>query len=158
MKNQAYYIKSFLPLEYATKVRIGDKIVANYAGEKIVTHITQILPKVDEMTQRVVVLSSVDEKVEHIFINTYLKSTLYFGDATMHLAVKKSALSLFNNEWVVFIPTKEEIPYAPKVVKIITEDAGYVAIEGLHSGEEYVSAKSYFVKSMLLKSSLGDGD
>ena len=175
VKNQAYYIKSFLPLEYATKVKLGDKIVVNYAHKDIITHITQILPKVDEVTQRVVVLSSVDEKVEHLFLNTYLKSTVYFGDAQEYPAVKKSALSFFNNEWVVFVPNEEEhkeneskkkeeeeaeenIPYTLEVVKIITQDEDYVGVEGLSLGEEYVSAKSYYVKSALLKGSLGDGD
>lgn len=166
VKNQAYYIKSFLPIEYATKVRKGDKIVVNYGGRDIVTHITQILPKVDEVTQRVVVLSSVDEKVENLFINTYLKSTVYFGDALQHLAVKKSALSFFNNEWVVFVPKIEEehheeegehheAPYTLSVVKIIAEDENYVAVEGLKLNAEYVSDKSYYVKSMILKGSLG---
>jgi len=199
VKNQAYYIKSFLPLEYASKVKLGDKIVAEYAGRDIVTYITQILPKVDETTQRVVVLSSVDEKVENLFINSYLKSTVYFGVENRHLAVKKSALSFFNNEWVVFVSNEdehhdeeegahheeesvhmdehgdegtedheehdgeeehgghneEEAPYTLEVVKIITQDEDYVAIKGLHEGEEYVSDKAYYVKSMILKGSLG---
>lgn len=198
VKNQAYYVKSFLPLEYATKVSIGDKIVVNYGGKDIVTHITQILPKVDEITQRVVVLSSVDEKVESLFLNTYLKSTVYFGDALSHTAVKKTALSFFNNEWVIFVPKMEEehheeeaghdehseekheesghdenaeedhddheegehheeheAPYTLAVVKIIAQDDDYVAVEGLKVGEEYVSDKAYYVKSMILKGSLG---
>ena len=209
VKNQAYYIKSFLPIEYATKVNVGDKIVVNYGGKNIVTHITQILPKVDEVTQRVVVLSSVDEKIEHLFLNTYIKSTVYFGDSLKHKAVKKSALSFFNNEWVVFVPNEEkehheeaghdehgdehikephedqgelseaqerdhlggseegehgehheedEAPYTLKVVQIVTQDEAYVAVDGLELGEEYVSGKSYYVKSMILKGSLGDGD
>ena len=217
VKNQAYYIKSFLPIEYATKVNVGDKIVVNYGGKNIVTHITQILPKVDEVTQRVVVLSSVDEKIEHLFLNTYIKSTVYFGDALKYKAVKKSALSFFNNEWVVFVPKMEEehheedqgelseaqekdhlggsghdehseekhhdeeghdehgeedghddheegegehheeheAPYTLKVVKIVTSDEEYVAVDGLELGEQYVSDKSYYVKSMILKGSLG---
>jgi len=162
VKNQAYYIKSFLPLEYASKVKVGDKIVVHYGDRDIITHITQILPKVDERTQRVVVLSSVDEKVEHLFINTYLKSVLYYGENSSHLAVKKSALSFFNNEWVVFIPKesaeKAEIPYSLAVVKIISEDDNYVGVKGLNRGELYVSDNAYYVKSMLLKGSLGDGD
>ena len=194
VKNEAYYIKSFLPLEYATKVNVGDKIVVTYADKNIVTHITQILPTVDELSQRVVVLSSVDEKVKNLFLGTYLKSTVYFGDALEHLAVKKSALSFFNNEWVVFIPKMEEehhkehedehsehegdheeeghndheegeehgehheeheAPYTLVVVKIIAEDEEYVAVEGLELNAEYVSDKSYYVKSMILKGSLG---
>ncbi|MDF1883180.1 efflux RND transporter periplasmic adaptor subunit [Sulfurimonas sp. SAG-AH-194-C21] len=201
VKNQAYYVKSFLPIEYATKVNVGDKIVVKYAQKNIITHITQILPTVDEVTQRVVVLSSVDEKIENLFLGTYLKSTVYFGDALEHMAVKKSALSFFNNEWVVFVPKMEEehheaeaghdehsdekhededhdehgeeaghddheegegehheeheAAYTLTVVKIIAEDEDYVAVEGLDLNAEYVSDKSYYVKSMILKGSLG---
>ena len=168
VKDQAYYIKSFLPLEYAQKVKIGNKIMVKYSGKNILTHVTQVLPKVDEVTQRIVVLSSVDEKVENLFINTYLQSTLYFTQSSTHLAVKKSALSFFNNEWIVFVPKKEEheeheknedhqeAPYTLAVVEIITQDEEYAAVLGLHEGEEYVSDKSYYVKSMLLKGTLGE--
>ena len=185
VKNQAYYLKSYLPIEYATKVRLGDRVTFFYAGKEIVTHITQIMPKVDEQTQRVIVLSSVDENVENMFIDVYVKSTLYFGDATTYVAVKKSALSFFNNEWVVFVPNEEdkeheeqehheqeesgedhegeheeehghEVPYKAQVVEVLTSDEEFVAVEGLELGEEYVSDKSYYVKSMMLKSSLGE--
>ncbi len=162
VKNQAYYVKSYLPIEYATKVRLGDKIVINYANTEIVTHVTQIMPKLDEKTQRVVVLSSVDQKVKNLFIDIYVKSTLYFGDAKRYVAIKKSALSFFNNEWVVFVPKKgegnDELPFIPQVVEIITQDDEYVGVKGLNQGQEYVSGESYYVKSALLKSSLGDGD
>ncbi len=165
-KEQAYYIKSYLPIEYATKAKLGDKIFVHYAGQKIETHITQIMPKVDEDTQRVITLSSVDEKVDNLFIDAYVEATLYFGKSFKHLAVKKSALSFFNNEWVVFVPNENEgsqeeeeaVPYTIKVVKILASDEDFIAVDGLEQGEEYVSSKSYFVKSALLKSSLGDGD
>ena len=195
-KEQAYYIKSYLPLDYALQAKIGDKIVVDFAHKKIQTHITQIMPKLDETTQRVIVLSSVDEKVENLFIDAYVEATLYFGNSIEHLAVKKSALSFFNNEWVVFIPNEEEhdehgeheegheehagheeheehgeheeeheehgeheeheSPYTIRVVEIITEDEDFVAVNGLKAHEEYVSDKSYYVKSMILKSSLGE--
>lgn len=161
VKEQAFYVKSFLPLIYAKKVKIGDKIVVHYAGKDITTHIRQILPKVDEVTQRIVLLSSVDERVEALFINAYVGSTLYFGKSTKHVAVKKSALSFFQNEWVIFTPNdkkNEDIVYVPQVVKIITQDESYVAIDGIKLGDVYVSDKSYYAKSALLKSSLGDGD
>ncbi|WP_434657817.1 hypothetical protein [Sulfurimonas sp. NW9] len=152
-------MKSYLPLEYATKARIGDTVVVDYAGEEIITHATQIMPKVDETTQRVVVLSSVDQKVDDLFIDVYVKATIYFADAKSYVAVKKSAFSFFNNEWVVFVPSKEESPeYVPQVVAIVAEDDEYVGVKGLELGETYVSGESYYVKSALLKSSLGDGD
>ena len=165
VKDKAYYLKSFLPLEYASKVKVGQKIVMHGNDEDIISHITQILPKVDETTQRIVLLSSIDEKAQNLFINAYTSATLYFGASESFVAIEKSALSFFNNEWVVFVPHDEEAkeeheehepPYEPRVVKILTSDESFVAVLGLKNGEQYVSDKSYFVKSMLLKSSLGE--
>ncbi len=180
VKERAFYIESYLPLEYAAHVKAGQKIVVNYAKRNIVTHVTQVMPTLDETTQRIVVLSSVDEKEEMLFINAYVKATLYFDSNEQYVSVKKTALSFFNNEWVVFIPKEEEddheehdnlelhedheghddhdeheTAYEARVIKIVAQDEGYAAVEGLEEGEEYVSAKSYFVKSLLLKSSLG---
>ena len=179
VKEQAYYIQSYLPLEYAQKVQLGDKIVAYYNHTPLVTFITQIMPEVDKETQRVVVLSSVADTKEKLFINVYLPATLYFSNAKHFVAVKKSALSFFQNEWVVFVPHhddeedgkeeheakndgddehehhEEEVPYTLKVVEVVAEDENFVGIKGLQEGEEYVSDKSYYVKSLLLKSSLG---
>jgi len=117
--------------------------------------------------------------------------------------VKKSALTLFNGEWVVFVEKgheesddgkeethghddhdhdahkeekededhkneaheeeeeghdehEEESPYEAKIVQVIAYTGEYVAVEGLEAGEEYVSDGVYFVKSMILKSSLGE--
>ena len=176
LKEQAFYIKSFVPLSYASKVEVGEKIVVDYNGRSIMTHITQILPAVDETTQRIVVLSSVDEIANDLYINAFVKSTLYFKADKKYVAIKKSALSFFNNEWVVFVPTQEheeeaqeheeegdhhheehmEVPYEARVVKIVAQNEKYVGIEGLSDKEEYVSEKSYYVKSMMLKSSLGE--
>jgi len=182
VKEQAFYIKSFLPLEYASAVKVGQKLIVNYNNRNIITHVTQILPSIDEQTQRIIVLSSVDEKAEDLFINSYVKSTLYFENTQKYIAVEKSALSFFNNEWVVFVPTKhtqelqhhkygeeesheghehdkheeEESLYEARVVEIITQDDKYVALKGVELNEEYVSDKSYYVKSRMLKSSLGE--
>jgi len=174
VKNQAYYVKSFLPLKYANKVKVGQKIVIEQNGKNISSHITQILPTVDKSTQRIVLLSSVDENVFNLYINAYTKATLYFQAKEKYVGVPKTALSFFKNEWVVFVKEhheeeheedkhkegeheedSEEAPYEVRVVKVIAQDENYVGIKGLAVGEEYVSDKSYYVKSMMLKSSLG---
>lgn len=181
VKEQAFYIKSFVPLEYASSVKVGQKLVVNYQSRNIVTHVTQVLPSVDIQTQRIILLSSVDEKADDLFINSYVKSTLYFEANQKYIAVEKSALSFFNNEWVIFTPSKHdeekghdghdeldeekghdghdeenENSHEARVVEIIAQDDKYVAIKGLEINEEYVSDKSYYVKSMMLKSSLGE--
>ncbi len=172
VKEQAYYLKSFLSLEFAPKLKIGQKISIEVNGKIVVSHLTQILPEVDEVTQKIVLLSSIDEKTKNFYINTYVSSKLYFNDTKKYVAVSKSALSFFNNEWVVFTPKEEarhheeenheedgheeeEVAYEVRVIEIITQDDEYVGVKGLLEGEEYVSDKSYYVKSILLKSSLG---
>ncbi len=165
---ESFLIKSFIPLKYATKVRVGQKGAIIYGKKEYKMHITQILPNIDQQTQKMTVLSVLDESVENLFVNTFLDSKLFLGKGKSYLTVKKSALSFFNNEWVVFVPEQhedeheehehheeEEIPYDIKVVKILKKFDDYVAIEGLKEHEDYVSDKSYYIKSLLLKSSLG---
>ena len=196
VKSQAFYIKSFVPLEYASSVKVGQKMVVKYNDRDIITHVKQILPALDEVTQRIIVLSSVDEKADDLYINSFVKSTLYFDEHKAHVAVEKSALSFFNNEWVVFVEKTDhdehekenleeekhneheedkdhdehgdeeegehgheeeaELPYEVRVVEIVARDDKFVGVNGLEEGEEYVSDKSYYVKSMMLKSSLGE--
>jgi len=142
-------------------------LLENY-GDSIVTHITQVLPKVDDATKRVVTLASIND-AKGLFIGSFVASTIYFGKKERYLAVKKSALSFFNNEWVVFLPKEEgqeeseakeeeEAPYEVAVVKVITTDEKYAAIDGLQEGQRYISDDVYYVKSALLKGAIGDDD
>jgi phosphotransferase system IIA component len=200
---ESFLIKSFIPLKYATKVRVGQKGAIIYGEEEYKMHITQILPNIDQQTQKMTVLSVLDKTINNLFVNTFLDSKLFLGKGKSYLTIKKSALSFFNNEWVVFVPEhheehddhdeekhhddktrrggamsppdthnekeheeehkghghdeheEEEVPYNIKVVKILKKFDKYVAIEGLKEHQDYVSDKSYYIKSLLLKSSLG---
>jgi len=188
VSEEGYYLQSFIPLEYAQEIKLGEKIVFKYASLEIETKISQILPELDKNTQRIVVLSLIPKSKNRYFINSYVSSRVYFSQSTSFKSVKKTALSFFNNEWVVFVPKHsdeehenheeheseheheedaheehnehdedehEESTYEPRVVKIITQNEQFVAIDGLDVGEEYVSSQSYYVKSFLLKSALG---
>jgi len=192
----SFLVKSYVPMNYVSDVKVGQKGKLVYGGKNYKMHLSQILPELDEQTQQMVVLSSLDEPVTNLFVNAYVDSKLSIGEPKSYLAVKKSALSFFNNEWVVFVPEhheehndghddhkddetrrgrasvptlahdehnehghadheEEEVPYDIKVVKIIKQNEQWVAIEGMKEHEDYVSDKSYYIKSLLLKSSLG---
>ena len=184
----SFLVKSYVPLNYVSEVEVGQRGELLYGGKQYKMHISQILPELDEETQQIQVLSTLDESVKNLFVNAYVESKLFIGEAREYLAVKKSALSFFNNEWVVFTSKhhdeeeeheehhknehdkkehheeKEghhheheevEVPYDINVVKIITQNDKFVAIEGLDEHSDYVSDKSYYIKSLLLKSSLG---
>ena len=186
VSQEGYYLQSFIPLEYAQEIKLGQKIVFKYASLEVETEISQILPELDKNTQRIVVLSLIPKSKNHYFINSYVSSRVYFSRSNSYKSVEKTALSFFNNEWVVFVPKHsdeehenhesehehdedeheeyntheehnehEESGYEPRVIKIITQNENFVAIDGLDFGEEYVSEHSYYVKSFLLKSALG---
>ncbi|RUM77054.1 MAG: hypothetical protein DSZ12_00810, partial [Sulfurovum sp.] len=52
--------------------------------------------------------------------------------------------------------THEEVPYQAKVIEVISYAGDSVAIKGLKENEAYVSDGVYFIKSAMLKSSLGE--
>lgn len=204
---ESIYVKSYLPLAYAKKIKIGQKSDIQYAGETIEIEVSQILHQLDKVTQQVVVLSKVGESKLHLFINAFVETIFYFGSAKSYTSIDKSALTLYQDEWVVFVPKEheehlehtekhydelevylehgdehekhpehkeehhkeheehlehknehneeDEIPYDIRVINIIKTNREFVAIEGLDEGDEYVSDKSYYIKSLLLKASLG---
>ena len=194
---ESYLVNAYVPLNYVNSVKVGQKGSLLYGARAYQMHVTQILPELDRQSQQMQVLLALDEPVNNLFVNAYVDSTLFIGTPQSYLSVKKSALSFFNNEWVVFVPKhheehaghdheeekgghdghealdehaghdheeekggheghdEEEVPYDIRVVKILKQNSQWVAIEGLEEHEDYVSSKSYYIKSMLLKSSLG---
>ena len=176
VQSKNYYLKSYLPLKYGNEIKIGNKIEIIINNKKVISTVTKILPNIDRASQRIIILSSLDNEVKNLYINSFVDATLYLNNNKEYMAIEKSALSLINNEWVIFIEkvhneeehhideededdehnehNKMEFPYEVRVVDIITENSKYFAISGVEVGEEYVSDKVYFVKSLLLKSAL----
>ena len=182
VKQSSVYAKAYVPLRYAGVLKIGQKGELSFAQERHTVTLTQILPEVESQTQRASALFAIDDRLKGPHINAFVPLSIYFDTNESYVSVKKSALSFFQNEWVVFVPkaieehaqiSHEEMKhdeddeheeeeheedgaeYEVRVVDIITQNSEYAAIKGLSEGEKYVSDKSYYVKSMLLKSSLG---
>ena len=203
VKEQSFYLKSFVPLKYAPIIKTAKRATLHYMDNDIPVKIDQVLPRVDEKTQRIVLLSNIEKRIDDLFIGAYTAATIYLAPNKEYLAIKKTALSFFNNEWVVFVPKDEHkdhdnhddhanhqeidehqshddhndhtnhqdhsknheesshteheegIPYEPRIVKIIETNDELVAVEGLKEAQAYVSDKAYYIKSLLLKSSLG---
>ena len=207
VNQNGYYAIAYLGLEDAMKVSDKTTGFVTVADKKYPTHFVQLLPTIDEETQRAKVLFMMMKNPKNILINAFTEMDISLAPFTEAVMVKKSALTLFQGEWVVFVEKEhegeahkdeeahghdehnkvheehaghddhekeethadhdeeeeghgheehEEAPYLPKVVEIIAYNGDDVAIKGLKAGEEYVSDGVYFVKSMILKSSLGE--
>ena len=202
VNQSAYYAIAYLSMDDAMKVDQQTSGFVTVAHKKYPAHFVQLLPTIDAETQRAQVLFMMMENPKNMLINAFTEMDISLAPFTEAVMVKKSSLSLFQGEWVVFTEKEhegeahegeeahghdehesaheheedhdeaheeseaheghggheehEEAPYVPKVVKIIAYNGDEVAVEGIAAGEEYVSDGVYFVKSMILKSSLGE--
>jgi ABC-type Zn2+ transport system substrate-binding protein/surface adhesin len=155
------------------------------------------MPNIDTETQRAKVLFRVEEHPRVLLLDAFVEMDVAIAPQQESVMVKKSALTLFQGEWVVFVKkhhedaeeahahakevdhdahdtheehadekeeahgahehkAHEEVPYEPQAVEIIAYAGEEVAIKGIEAGTAYVSEGVYFVKSMILKSSLGE--
>ncbi|HFQ60707.1 MAG TPA: HlyD family efflux transporter periplasmic adaptor subunit [Epsilonproteobacteria bacterium] len=195
-----YYAIAYLSVEDAMKVDAQTKGWLRIDKESYPTTFVQLLPTIDIETQRAQVLFSIDNTSSHLLLGAFSEMDISLAPTIETVMVKKSALSLYQGEWVVFVEKEhesaehhdeksdhahdeekedhdkdeghkekgehgegheghgehEEAPYTAKVVHIIAYVGNDVAVKGLNEGEEYVSEGVYFVKSMILKSSLGE--
>ena len=214
VNQEGYYAVAYLGVNDAMKINKQTKGWLGIAGKEYASSFVQLLPNIDPETQRAKVLFSINNSPSNLLLGAFAQMDISLAPYTNAIMVKKTALSLFKGEWVVFVEKEheeaghhdekadhdhdgekaehdehdheahdtdkghdehashddddegheehgeheehEEAPYAAKVVEIIAYAGDYVAIKGLKVNEEYVSDGVYFVKSMILKSSLGE--
>jgi RND family efflux transporter MFP subunit len=222
VKQKGYYATAFLSPNDAMKVTPETKGWIHINDKSYRCHFVQRIRTIDKETHRAKVRFSIENSPDNLLLGAFKQIDISLAPTREVLMIKKSALTLFKGEWVVFTPTKhkedsdsheehgheekkteviheedvhdaheketdpheghghdthkeethdtpeadeheehgheeekEEAPYQANVVKIIDYLGEYVAIEGIKAGEAYVSGGVYFVKSMLLRSSLG---
>jgi len=195
VNQNGYYAVAYLSVKDAMQITKETKGWVNVANQNYPSHFIQLLPNIDTETQRAKVLFQIENSPSNLLLGAFTEIDISLAPTQNVIMVKKSSLTLFNGEWVVFVEKEhkdkphneeeaeheegenhethtddeheeeedehghdeheEDAPYEAKVVEIIAYTGEYVAIKGLSQHEEYVSEGVYFVKSMLLKSSLG---
>ena len=181
VNQHTYYAIAYLSVEDAMQVTPRTEGFVTIAHKAYRTTFVQLLPAVDTQTQRAKLLFKMQQTPKLTLLNAFVPMEIALPSTQKALMVKRTALTLFGGEWVVFVKKEHEeheeeteehnaekeedyehehehieVPYAPQAVKVVAYYGDEVAVEGLEKGEAYVSDGVYFVKSMLLKSSLGE--
>ena len=209
VNQNTYYATAYLSTKHALHVSKDTKGYINLLGKSYDASFMQLLPNIDPETQRAKVLFQIENSPSNLLLGTFTEIDISLAPTKNVVMVKKSAITLYKGEWVVFTEKEheeaghheeksdhdhekeksehdehdhdahkaekgndkdedthgegkhdeheeEEAPYEAQVIEIIAYVGDYVAIKGLKVDEEYVSDGVYFVKSMLLKSSLGE--
>lgn len=177
--SRGYYAVAFLDPRDALHLRESVEGVLKLGGLTYPCRSLYLLPEVDEETQRAQLIFAIEKHDQPLLLNAYGEMDIDLPPKKSYTAVKRSGLTMFGGEWVLFVPKaesgeeeayeheeehgeeKEEHhheapPYEPHVVKIVAQFGDWVAVEGMHPGEKYVADGVYFVKSMMLKSELGE--
>jgi len=201
-----YYALAYVSVNNALTLNAETRGWIHLGSQTYPCHFIQLMPEVDSETQRAQVLFIIEKDPGNLLLGAYTKIDIELPPKHPEVMVKKSALTLFKGEWVVFVPKdkhhdedethadkeyghekeehevhseekydthekeahldeedehghdadEEEVPYLPVVVEVINYYGNEAAVKGLKEETEYVSSGVYFIKSMILKSSLGE--
>ena len=146
------YVVAYVPVDVALHLT-KPRAIFSLAGLSYRTKFIRLLPKVDSETMQARVLFRL-VKEHPVLIGAFGDMVLQTAPFTKKVVVKKSALTMIEGEWVVFVPKEKE--FVPKVVKLIDFLGDEAVVEGLAPNEEYVSEGVYIIKSRLLKSQIGE--
>ncbi len=154
---QRVWVRAQLRPEQAAFLKAGASVRILLAdGEAQQGQVQQIYHTLDEETRTLPVRILVTNAGDRLHPGEYVEVAIPLQTSREVLAVPASALTLLQGEPVVFLA--EEGGY--RAVAVATEDVGsqWVAItDGLVAGQQVVSRGAFFLKSIMLKSQLGEG-
>jgi hypothetical protein len=108
VQQSGYYALAYLGIDDAMKITAKSKGWVTLAKKRYPCSFVQILPEVDSETQRAQVLFWIENDPKKLLLGAFAQIEIALPSYREAIMVKRSALSLFNGEWVVFIPQEEE--------------------------------------------------
>ena len=130
----------------ADMARLADSYVSAWGDEA----------KVSEETRSASARVVIDNKDQKWRPGLFVSVQVTLSDFNSDIVIPKTAIETINNQSVVFIKTEEG--FEPHLVKLGRSDHTHVEVlDGLASGEQYVSKNAFVLKAQMQKSSFGDG-
>ncbi len=108
VQESGYYAEAYLPVEKAMQSTKDIKATLKIANRNYPCKFISLLPQVDETTGQAKMLFWIESKKDRLLLNSYAKMQILQSNDKHFVVVKKSALSMFDSEWVVFIPHEDE--------------------------------------------------
>ncbi|MBA1421430.1 MAG: efflux RND transporter periplasmic adaptor subunit [Epsilonproteobacteria bacterium] len=108
VNQEGYYAVAYLGVNDAMKINKQTKGWLSIAGKEYASNFVQLLPNIDPETQRAKVLFSINNSPSNLLLGAFTQMDISLAPYTNAIMVKKTALSLFKGEWVVFIEKEHE--------------------------------------------------
>ncbi len=102
-----FYIEAYVPLSRFTSFKRGPKGEFVFADSRYDLEFYKLLPKIDPKTQRARLLFKIVGSKPDLLLGAYGEARIYSVSVGEYVAVKKSAVTMFKGERVVFVPVNE---------------------------------------------------
>jgi len=131
--------------------------IAHGEGHWINGRVVQLHHQLDETTRRQGLRIEVDNTDDHLHPGQFVEAEISTGEGATVLAVPSEAITLIAGVPTVFLLEKEH-EFHPQAVETGMSSGGWTEIRGgVSDGDELAITGVFHIKSMLLKSSLGEG-
>jgi len=119
--------------------------------------VVQLHHQLDETTRRQGLRIEVDNTDDHLHPGQFVEAEISTGEGPTVLAVPTAAITLIKGVPTVFL-LEEGHEFHPQSVETGVSSGGWTEIRsGLNDGDELAVTGVFHIKSLLLKSSLGEG-
>jgi cobalt-zinc-cadmium efflux system membrane fusion protein len=131
--------------------------IAHGDGHWINGHVIQLHHQLDETTRRQGLRIEVDNADDHLHPGQFVEAQISTGEGPSVLAVPSEAITLIDGTPTVFL-LEDDRELHPQAVETGIAAGGWTEIvDGLSDGDEIAVSGVFHIKSLLLKSSLGEG-
>ncbi len=151
------WVEARLKPQDAARVEIGAPARISLDGEQWVdARVVQLHHRLDEITRTQAVRIEIDNRDDLFHPGQFVQAAVQLVGGGEVLAVPRDAVLLFKGSPTVFKVEGDELH--PQPVETGVTRAGYTEIRaGLLEGEEIVVKGAFLIKSLLLKSQMGEG-
>jgi len=119
--------------------------------------VVQLHHQLDETTRRQGVRIEVSNTDDHLHPGQFVEAEISMGEGPKVLAIPTEAITLVKGKTTVF-KLEEGHEFHPQAIEAGSSTGGWTEVlSGLSEGDELAVAGVFYVKSLLLKSSLGEG-
>ncbi|PHS69461.1 MAG: efflux transporter periplasmic adaptor subunit [Cycloclasticus sp.] len=150
------WVEAQLSPAKAANIEIGAPAWISKAGLRMPGKVVQVHHIVDEITRTLSVRVEIDNSSDRLHAGEFVDVAIETGEGTPMLAVPNAALVLMEGDQVVFALEGDKL-HPTSVQTGATVGDWTVIRSGLSAGDEIVIKQAFLLKSLILKSKMGEG-
>ncbi len=150
------WVEAKVDPEKALTAKPGSEVWIIDDGNRVAGTVVQVHHTVDEETRTLAVRIEVDNSADLLHAGEFVTVEIKTGESSAVLAVPDQSIVLLEGSTIVFKREGNELH--PTKVQTGASKGGWTQIiSGLSSGEEIVTRQAFLIKSLILKSKMGEG-